>query len=116
MLVGLPYSSVWESMPLEFMGQSGSSHGMMKKMSKATLLYDKSLGGKVGLTDGGLEAIDQRKTYHRMDSSVPLQTGEYEFVLPGGYTREEKLTIVQDRPHPLTVLGIAHNQAVAGDI
>lgn len=115
-LVGLPYTSVWESMPLEFMGQSGSSHGMVKKMSKATILYDKSLGGKVGLTDGGLEAIDQRKTYHRMDSSVPLQTGEYEFVLPGGYTREEKLTIVQDRPHPLTVLGIAHNQAVAGDI
>ena len=114
-LVGLPYVSRWESLPLDFAGQSGTSHGMMKKMTKATLIYDRSLGGRAGTTGGGLSGIDQRRSYHPMDAPPPLQTGQYELVLPTVYTEEERLVIEQDMPLPLTVLGIVHNQDIAGN-
>ena len=115
-LVGLPYVSRWESMPLEFMAQTGSSQGIRKKISKVKLVQHHSLGGKAGCGSGTLQNIDQRKTFHPMDSVPPLQSESFELVIPSRYVDRETLVIEQDAPLPLTILAVVHNMEVTGQI
>ncbi len=114
-LVGLPYVSRCETMPLEMVGETGVTMGQSKRVTHVDLMYYRSLGGWVGLsTSNGLQAIDHRRTYHAMDSVPPLQSGQYRINRGSCYTKEESVIIEQRAPHPLTILAIKYNMGVYG--
>lgn len=111
-LVGLPYVSRYESMPIEYVSQ-GATTGLKKKANKVILKYRDSLGGRAGFSTSDLEQIDQRKTYHQMNHVPPLQTGSYTMRVGTEFTDEESVIVEQNAPYPLSLLGIVHNLTVS---
>lgn len=114
-VIGMPYVSRWESMPLEMMAQAGATNGMVKKVARVRLMYHDSLGGRAGLASGGeLTDIDQRMAYHLLDAALPAESGEYVVVCPGCYTTDERVVVEQHLPLPFTLLGVVHDLEVVG--
>lgn len=105
-VVGLPYESEWEGMPLEYSGSDGNTIGQMKKIVKVTLFYRESLGGEAGCSSGEYEELDERSVNDRLDHAPELQTGDYEVVVGSRYVKREYIRIRQRKPKPLLVLAM----------
>lgn len=111
-IVGLPYTSTIQTLPLEGGGQAGTAQGKQSRISSVTLRLLNSLGFQAGESETNLDRKEFRQAGDPMDSSPPLYTGDKSISLNQSYTTDRSFWIVQDLPYPLTVLSIMPESVV----
>ncbi len=104
LLIGIPYLSILQPMPLEVAYQGGSTMTRPKNPSKVRVRYYDSLGGEIQLGDS-LEqdffAYDVLKD--NMDCQLTLKSGVAEFNALPGWNEEAKITLTQILPYPMNI-------------
>jgi hypothetical protein len=100
--IGLPYDSILEPIDLNIGASTGSSKGKTQKISRITLGFHETVGGKMGPDTDNLKIIP-----YGTGVDPVLFTG-YKDVNPfnGDWGKEALITIVQDQPLPMTVTGL----------
>lgn len=103
--VGLPFSSVLQTMPLTGVGQDGVSEESKKRISGVTLRLYKTLGFSIG-GDNDVELQSFRSSSDAMNAPPALFSGDKKVAFRGKWDRASFVRIEQNQPLPLTVLGI----------
>jgi hypothetical protein len=94
-------------MKLDLALQTGTSQGRRAKITDITARLLKSLGGSYSTNGETFDAIPTRSTDDDMDESPPVFTGDTEKLVDAGNWRDSaEVWIKQDKPMPLTVLGL----------
>jgi len=104
--VGLPYTSTLRTMRIEGGAVDGSSQGKIKRIHDVTVRFFETLGAKVGPTPSSLDLIPFRSSADEMGQPLGLFTGDKDLEFRDGYTTDGHVTVVQDQPLPMTILGI----------
>jgi hypothetical protein len=107
--VGLPYSSVLQTMRIEGgAGQfEGTAQGKIKRISKVVLRLFETVGAKVGPSLDNLETVPFRTTSGAMD--LPVSTflaGDKEVEFADDYNTDGFIFVKQEQPLPLTILAL----------
>ena len=105
-IVGLPMTSILETMGLEMYGPEGTTQGRPKTISQLVLRLFRTIGLSVGTRADNLVAIPFRSPADEMDQALDLFTGDKQVAVPGGWGTSQSIYITSDNPLPLTVLGI----------
>ncbi len=103
--VGLPFSSVLQTMPLTGIGQGGVSEEAKKRVSGVMLRLYKTLGFSIG-SDNDVEMQNFRNANDVMNAPPALFSGDKKVPFRGKWDRVSCVRIEQNQPLPLTVLGI----------
>lgn len=103
--VGLPYTSILESLDIEAGAAAGTAQSRQKRVSECAIYLYRSLGGRLGTTAANVKAIAYRVPEDVMDDSPPLYTGWQHIALDGGWRDTQRLYLVHDEPFPMHVLG-----------
>lgn len=96
-VVGLPYTSTLQTNPLELPNRTGTSMSYNKRIIRAIARLYKTIGGDLG--------YDSARTFPMATGSA-LYTGDIKMEFPKGYSTDQYVYIVQDRPYPMTVTAI----------
>lgn len=112
--VGLPYTTVIETLDLEAGARAGTAKSRMKRFSGVFLDVYRSLGGRVGASTDNMRDLIYRTPADVMGRAPALRTEQIEFDFPGGWDREAIIRIEHDEPYPFTLLGICAEQNTAG--
>lgn len=110
--VGLPFTSILETMELNIDMSDGTAQGRTKRISSATIRFYKTIAAKAGYDENNLDNIPFRKTQDSMNEPLPFFTGDKDVSFPKGYEKSAKVMVVQDQPLPMTVLSIMPKVAV----
>lgn len=103
--VGLPYTSTIKTMDIELASEIGTAQARIKAISKVFVRFLNTLGAKLG--DGTTQdVIPFRTSAMNMDEPPSLFTGDKEVLFPSGYSYNKSVTIEQEQPLPMHVLGI----------
>jgi hypothetical protein len=105
-LVGLPYTSVLETMPIVFSGQQGSVMAKIKAIRKVTFDFYQTLGTEYGTDADNLRPINFKTTETPLSGRVPLFSGMTTESFQHGYNVQTTVYIQQDLPLPMTVRAI----------
>ena len=103
--VGLPYSSLIETLSLEAGSLDGTAQSKQKRINRATVRLLDTLGCRVG-RDRTLDEVLFRSSADPMDEGPPLFTGDKTVEFPAGWEREMTVVVLQDLPLPCTVTAI----------
>lgn len=106
--VGLPYTAICKTMPLEFGASNGSAQAKFKKVFDVFFRLWRSLGLKVGTPDNQ-DTVPFRKSSMNMDEPPTLFTGDKRVHFSGGWERELEIYFKHDQPLPCNVLMVALN-------
>jgi hypothetical protein len=133
--VGLPYTSIFETVNMEFNLQDGTTQGRRKRIVNITLRLIESGGGVIGMTAdsdqpsgaagaagaGNVSAgpgpqapdkgpggslVEYRRGSDRMNQAPPLFTGDVKVPWPRGRDTHGRITIAQTFPLPFLVAGM----------
>lgn len=107
--VGLYADAEYETMNLEYGTAAGTSVGRVKRVTEAAIRFWATLGAKVGPAgdDALLEEVGFQDWPLVLDALPSLFTGEKVVTFPANWEKQARVRIVQDRPLPITVVGIA---------
>jgi len=72
----------------------------------ATVRLYRSVGVKVGESSTVNDLIPFRSSADRMDQPISLFTGDKQIEFDSGFDTDGFVTVIQDQPLPLTLLGI----------
>jgi hypothetical protein len=111
--VGLPYTSTLQTQRPEGGAQDGISQGRPKRIHSAFVRLYNSIGMQIGPDEDNLDEVPFRTSADLMDSSVTMFNGDKEVVFPGDWETEGRVTIVQEQPLPITVIGIGYGSVVS---
>ncbi|WP_419785982.1 hypothetical protein [Pseudodesulfovibrio sp.] len=101
---GLPYVSKLQPMRLEAGNSRGTAQTKQKRITKVSVRFHATLGGKIGPDAENLETVCFRSPAIPMGRSVGAWSGDKTVNFPRGWNRDGILTVVQDQPLPMTVL------------
>lgn len=101
---GLAYESRLRTMRLEAGSDRGTSQSKRKAVTKMTVRFMRTLGGKIGLDDSRLETLTFRTTADQMDAPPALFSGDKTVTVPKGWAKDCRLVVVQDQPLPMNIL------------
>ena len=104
--VGLGYNSTLQLNRIEAGAEDGTAQGKTKRITKVVFRFFNTVGAKVGSELGRLDEIPFRKPSDPMDQAVPFFTGDKLVEWPNGYDTEGYITIRQEQPLPMTIVGI----------
>lgn len=104
--VGLPCPALLQTMRIEAGAADGTAQGKVKRITRATIRFLYTLGGKAGKDEATADRIEFRTGSDRMDSAPPIFSGDKEVPWPAGYETEGRIMIIQDQPLPMTVAAI----------
>ena len=104
--VGLPYTSLLQTMRLDAGSQNGTSQSKTKRIYEITVRLYESLGIEVGPDLNNMERIPFRSSTDPMNSSLGVFTGDKEVEFRGNYETDGFIFVRQDQPLPLTVLSL----------
>lgn len=105
-LVGLPYIGIIEPIPVDLKFQdSGTTVGLNRRISKATLRYYRTRGLWYGTSVGKLYQIKPYK-YDDIGEDIPLETNVLNVEVADTYREESSLVIVQKSPFPALLQSI----------
>lgn len=110
--VGLPYTSMLKTLPLEGGAPGGSGQGKTKRIHEVTLRLLDSLGPKIGVNESSLLPVPVRRGLDRMDSPPELFSGDYNVRIDSSYGLSPIVVLVQDQPAPLELLAIVNHFSV----
>lgn len=113
-IVGLPFTSTLEPMPLEVASDSGTSQGMHKRIQSVIASVFNTSTFKMGPSGSRLDIIYARDTEDPLDTPPPLLTARPKRVVPSEWSRKTVIRLVQDQPLPLTVLSLVRNYELGG--
>lgn len=114
-IAGLKYTSIVQPMPLDAGSGNGSSHGKLKRVNRAILRFDNTLWAKYGrdeadqldtiIPGGGFtnDPTPNADNEIHPNQAPDLFTGGLQVAWPDGYDGDALLTVVQDKPFPMTV-------------
>lgn len=109
--VGLPFTAEFETLPPAIQFEDvGASRGRPHSISAVRIQMEKTRGLKIVLPDGRSNGLVQ--TGGDLAEDIPLWTGMHELTSPAQWNRDGTITIRQDDPLPMTVLGIATELSV----
>lgn len=104
--VGLGYRRIIETLDIDAGSPLGTAQGSRGRITTVSLRLLESVGLKLGKDLASLTQIDFRRPSDVQDEGVPLFTGFKRIKPKHGWDETVSLTIVQDQPLPLTVLGM----------
>jgi len=87
-VAGLPYTSILETMPIVFNGQTGNAMARIKAIRKVTFDFYKTLGVEYGVDADNLRPINFQTTETPLSDAVPLFTGKKPVTFQHGYERQ----------------------------
>jgi hypothetical protein len=103
-VIGLPYRSIVRPMNLNI-PNADTMQGRSIRIHQAALRVYKSLTCKFSSDDGATwDEVFFRERIDHMDSSPRVFTGEKEVSTGAGFSTEQAISLMQDRPFPLCVL------------
>ncbi|SET75071.1 hypothetical protein [Paracoccus homiensis] len=104
--VGLPYTAEIETLPpaIQF-DDVGASRGRPHSISKIRVQMEKTRGIKV-VVDGTREN-EIVQTGGNLSEAIPLWTGMHDLTSPPHWNKDGTVTIRQDYPLPMTILGLS---------
>jgi hypothetical protein len=105
-IVGLPYTPIVKILPIEAGSVLGSSQGAIKRVDRATIRFDRTIGCKYGPSEDKLKSLDFRNKNVPMNAITPMFSGNKQVDFPMGYELDACVVIVQDQPLPMTILSI----------
>lgn len=103
---GLNYRSILTTMRIEAGASQGTSQGQKKKFGKVRFRFLGTVGAKYGIDGVQLDEIPFRDSSMPMDQAVTPFTGDKECQWPIGWEEAGRLTVIQDQPLPMTLIGI----------
>jgi hypothetical protein len=104
--VGLNYRSIMTTMKIEAGATQGTSQGQKKKFGKVRFRFLGTVGAKYGIDGVQLDEIPFRDSSMPMDQAVVPFTGDKECQWPIGWEEAGRLTVIQEQPLPMTLIGI----------
>lgn len=104
--IGLGYTSTLKTMRIEGGSVDGVSQGKVKRIHDVTVRLYRTVGAKVGATSSTTDVIPFRSSADEMDEALGLYTGDKTIEFDNGYDTDGFITVVQDQPLPLTLIGI----------
>ena len=109
-IVGLPYSAEIETMPVEVVGQNGSSVGKKKQINAVSLRVHETVGADVGLKldqsdNVSASTIKWRSTEPYGSPPRPF-SGDKRMVVAGMARNVVRVFISSPEPTPMTVLAV----------
>lgn len=106
-VVGLEYSSEYESIPLEVDFESGTTlQGLPKKLMDVRLRLARSMGGSFGSSTGALTEIEYITPGDPTDVELPLFTGLKRVDYDGEKELEGVFTFTHDEPFPFFITAL----------
>jgi hypothetical protein len=115
--IGLPYTSVLETLDLEAGAQAGTAQSRIQRIVKMFVRVWRSLGGTAGPDTSNQDEFLLRDPSDVFGSSPALRSGLYPpdgFDFPGGQERGASIRIEHDEPLPLFITGIVAEVSTAG--
>lgn len=109
--VGLPFTAEFETLPpaIQF-DDVGASRGRPHSVNAVRIQMENTRGIKVVTEDGRESELVQ--TGADLAGEIPLWTGMHELTVPALWNRDGTVTLRQDYPLPITVLGIAADLSI----
>jgi hypothetical protein len=122
--IGLPQLARLTTMPIEAGATTGSAAGKVKRITDVTIRLQNTLGGQIGREDPDKELSDPPQTVMEkmefrdpddpMSQALTVYNGlwpeeTYAQNFPGGSEVEGRITMLNDEPYPMTVVGIYPN-------
>ena len=104
--VGLPYTSILQTMRIDAGSQNGTSQAKTKRIYNITVRLYESIGVEVGPNLSNMEAIPFRSSAALMDTAIPVYTGDKEIEFRGNYESDGFIFVRQTQPLPLTILSL----------
>ena len=104
--VGLPYTSLLQTMRLDAGSQDGTSQGRTKRIFDVTIRMYESIGVEVGPDLNNMERIPFRSSADEMDEGINVFTGDKEVEFRGNYETDGFVYVRQTQPLPLTILSL----------
>jgi len=104
--VGLPYTSLLQTMRLDAGSQNGTSQAKTKRIFNVSIRLYESIGVEVGPNLSNMEEIPFRSSANPMDQAIPVFTGDKEVEFRGNYETDGFIFVRQTQPLPLTVLSL----------
>lgn len=113
-LVGLPYDSILQPLPIQPSIRFSSSQGTVKAITKSIVRFYKSLGGLVGEAGQRLTSIDALSTTDKAGEILEVTTGEQRFLHASDWDRNKIIEIKQNLPYSMTVLSLMTDVSMEG--
>lgn len=107
--IGLPYTSILETMNLEAGAADGTAQGKTKRSDHVVFRFYRTLGGSAGPDDDHLDEIPNitfRAPSTPMGSPPDLFTGDAEMAWPAGYEKDGRVVYQTADPFPAMVQAI----------
>jgi hypothetical protein len=104
--VGLPYTSILQTMRIDAGSQNGTSQAKTKRIYNITVRLYESLGVEVGPDLNNMESIPFRSSAQLMNTPIPVFTRDKEVEFRGNYETDGYIYVRQTQPLPLTVLSL----------
>ncbi len=104
--VGLPYTSILQTMRIDAGSQNGTSQAKTKRIYNITVRLYESIGVEVGPNLNNMEEIPFRSSAQLMNTPIPVFTGDKEVEFRGNYETDGFIFVRQTQPLPLTVLSL----------
>jgi hypothetical protein len=104
--IGLPYTSLLQTMRIDAGSQNGTSQGKTKRIYEITLRLFETVGVEVGPDLDNLERIPFRTSADPMNEGIPPFTGDKEVEFRGNYDTDGFIFVRQTQPLPLTILSL----------
>lgn len=104
--IGLPYTSLIQTLDYQGGEDAGDSRGKMKRVEKIDLYLIDSMNFKCGASTNKLYDVVLPGTGDIMNQSVDLFTGVHEVEFDGDYLKENSIFLESSDPVPFTVASI----------
>lgn len=104
-LIGLPYRSKAQTMPIEAGRETGTAQGKNKRIHSITARVEKSVSMSVGFSEDDTTEYFFSST-DSLTEPPNIVTQDYDIDVDLPYDTRSQFWFMQEKPYPLTVLGI----------
>lgn len=103
---GLPFAARLKTMRIEAGAQNGTAQGKVKRATGVTFRFADTVTGQYGADFDALDEFTFRTASDPMDEPVPPFNGDKLVAWPGGYDTDGFLCFYDDKPCPVTIVGV----------
>lgn len=113
--IGLPYTTILKTMPIDAQGPGGNLFGSLLRAWKSSVRFYRSALARVGYSTEDSNIVENFGDSYTMGGAIPLFSGIKEVPYDRGAELELATYIEQTQPAPLTVLAVGTKIVVDDD-